>query len=107
MSEIQRLLRVAARRNEAGEYGSIRVRLLKAEIEELRETLADDSMSVNVLFEAVVRGYINRHPAVLAMIDQWKRDERPREPEQRTLRDREIADIYAELGGGTIQEEEQ
>lgn len=106
MSEIQRLLRVAARRNEAGEYGSIRVRLLKAEIEALRETLSADSMSLNVLFEAVVRGYINRHPAVLAMVDQWKRDERPSDPEQKSLRSREIADIYAELAGDNIDGED-
>ena len=106
MSEIQRLLRVAARRNEAGEYGSVRVRLLKAEIEALRETLASDGMSANVLFEAVVRGYINRNPAVLACIDQWKRDELPPERETKPLRSREIDDIYAELGGGTIVEED-
>ena len=104
MSEIQRLLRVAARRNEAEEYGSIRVRLLKTEIEALKDTLASDGMSANVLFEAVLRGYVNRNPAVLAMIDQWKREERPAQKERGSLDDREIADIYAELGGGTMEE---
>lgn len=107
MSEIQRLLRVAARRNEAGEYGTLRVRLLKAEIEELRRRLREDGVSANVLFEAVLRGFISKHPAVLAMVDQWRRDE-VRTPAKATaiLSEKDVSDIYAELGGGTIDEEE-
>ncbi len=107
MSEIQRLLRVAARRNEAREYGSIRVRLLKTEIEEMRRRLLEDGVSANVLFEAVLRGYVNKHPAVLAMLDQWQRDEGKEPKPVKNLSGREIDDIYAELGGGMIDEEEQ
>ena len=107
MSEIQRLLRVAARRNEATEYGGLRIRLLKTQIEALKEQLAKDNMSANVLFEAVARGYLNRNPAVLAMIDQWRRDELP-EGKQRSpssLKKRELDDIYAELGSGMLEDE--
>ncbi len=105
MSDIQRLLRVAARRNRAGEYGSVRVRLLKTQIEALKEQLLRDGCSANVLFEAVLRGYLDRHPAVLAMLDQWKRDEQKESASHtKTLTARDVADIYAELGGGTIEE---
>jgi hypothetical protein len=104
MSRIQHLLRVAARRNEAAEYGAIRIRLLKKEIASLREGLRADGMSANVLFEAVVRGYLMRDPAVLAMIDSWKREERSK-PEPKPLDRAELADIYAELGGGTLEED--
>lgn len=106
MSEIQRLLRVAASRNAATEYGGLRIRLLKSQIAALREQLKADGMSVNVLFEAVVRGYLERSPAVLAMVDQWKRDELPPEKPVKALSSRELDDIYAALGSGMIEEEE-
>lgn len=105
MSEIQRLLRVAARRNEAREYGSIRVRLLKTEIEEMRRRLLEDGVSANVLFEAVLRGYLDKHPAVLAMLDQWQRDAGKEPKPVKDLSRREIDDIYAELGGGMIEDD--
>lgn len=106
MSEIQRLLRVAARRNEATEYGSLRVRLLKSQLAALREQLEADGMSANVLIEAVVRGYLLRSPAVLAMIDQWKRDELPETgKDPGSLKKRELDDIYAELGSGMLEDE--
>jgi hypothetical protein len=105
MSEIHRLLRVAASRNAATEYGELRVRLLKSQIAALREQLQTDRMSAAVLIEAVVRGYLDRSPAVLAMIDQWKRDQRPGdEKPQRGLSKRELDDIYAELGSGNMEE---
>jgi hypothetical protein len=105
MSEIQRLLRVAARRNQAGEYGSIRVRLLKTQIESLKQRLLEDGVSANVLFEAVLRGYTDRHPAVLAMLDQWQRDEQPEKKKaEKSLSSKDVADIYAELGGGILEE---
>jgi hypothetical protein len=107
MSEIQRLLRVAARRNEATEYGSLRVRLLKSQLAALREQLQADGMSANVLIEAVVRGYLMRNPAVLAMIDQWKRDELPEQGKPvGSLSKRELNDIYAEIGSGMLTEED-
>lgn len=105
MSEIQRLLRVAASRNAATEYGGLRIRLLKSQIAALREQLKADGLSANVLFEAVLRGYLGRNPAVLAMIDQWRRDERPEgDKPQKGLSKRELDDIYAELGSGNMDE---
>lgn len=104
MSEIQRLLRIAARRNGAGEYGTLRVRLLKVQIKALRAQLTEDGISGPVLFEAVLKGYLQRHPAVLAMIDQWKRDELPKSVDIKSLSDQELDDIYAAIGGGMVEE---
>jgi hypothetical protein len=104
MSKIQRLLRVAARRNQASEYGSIRVRLLKSQIETVRQRLLEDGVSANVLFEAVLRGFIDKHPAVLAMLDQWQRDEQKERKSEKSLSRKDVADIYAELGGGIIED---
>lgn len=104
MDKLQRLLRVAASRNAATEYGGLRIRLLKSQISALKEQLEKDGMSANVLFEAVLRGYINRHPAVLAMVDQWKRDEAIEERPIKSMSDKEVADIYAELGSGMMEE---
>lgn len=105
MSDIQRLLRVAVRRNEAGEYGVLRVRLLKHQISSLRKQLSNDGMSANVLFEAVLKGYLERNHSVLAMLEQWKRDEQPENVRSASiLTKREVADIYAEIGGGIIED---
>jgi hypothetical protein len=106
MSEIQRLLQVAASRNAATEYGGIRFRLLKSLAEAMRAQLRADGLSQNNLFEAVVRGYVERHPAVLAMIDQWKRDEGIADEPVKPLSSREVDDIYAALGSGMMEEEE-
>lgn len=106
MSEIQRLLRVAARRNKAGEYGSIRIRLLKTQIESLKQRLLEDGVSANVLFEAVLRGFIDKNHTVLAMLDQWQRDEQPEKKAEKPLNRKDVDDIYAELGGGMIMSEE-
>lgn len=106
MSEIKRLLRVAASRNAATEYGGVRFRLLKSLAAEMREQLEEDGMTANVLFEAVVRGYVERHPAVLAMVDQWKRDNGyDSEPKVKSLSSKERDDIYAALGSGMIDDE--
>lgn len=106
MSEIQRLLRVAARRNKASEYGSIRIRLLKTQIESLKQRLLEDGVSACVFFEAVLRGYLDSHPAVLAMLDQWQRDEQAEKKAEKSLSRKDVDDIYAELGGGMIEVED-
>jgi hypothetical protein len=108
MSEIQRLLRVAARRNKATEYDYLRVRLLKSQIAALREQLQTDGMSANVLIEAVVRGYLMRSPAVLAMIDHWRQDELPEKKRKASssLSKKELNEIYAEIGSGMLDDED-
>lgn len=106
MSDIKRLLRVAADRNNAKEYSPFRVRLLKVQIKALKEKLAEDGMSASVLFEAVIRGYTNNHHSVLAMIDQWKRDENVNsEKHLKKLSSRDLDDIYSEIGGNSFSEE--
>lgn len=108
MDEIRRLLRVAARRNSAREYTAIKFRLLRRLSDAFRRQCAEDSVTPNVVMEAVVQGYVDRHPAVLAMIDEWVRRERPEEPEKRSpkLSKRELEEIYAAAGSGMIDAEE-
>lgn len=109
MSDIQRLLRVAARRNRREEYGTLKVRLLRSDIQALREALADEGMSASVLFEAAARGFIRRHPSMLAMVQEWMRDQglEPRAEEGRRPSNRELDEIYAAIGGGMIDDEEE
>lgn len=98
-------MRVAARRNEATEYGKIRIRLLQTQIDSLKASLKADGMSANVLFEAVVRGYLMRDPAVMAMVDSWSREEQPAVRQSSSLKKGELDDIYAELGSGNFEDE--
>lgn len=108
MDEIQRLLRVAARRNTAGEYTAIKFRLLRSLAEQFRHRASEDRISPNVVLEAVLMGYVNHHPAVLAMIDEWIRQERPEvgEPRAPKLSTRDLDEIYAAAGSGMISDEE-
>lgn len=108
MDEIRRLLRVAARRNSAEDYTAIKFRVLKTLGQAFRRQCAEDSVTPNVVMEAVLRGYVNRHPAVMAMIDEWIRQERPEEPERKSprLSKRELEEIYAAAGSGMIDVEE-
>lgn len=108
MDEIQRLLRVASGRNKAGEYMSMKFRLLKTLNEQVRAQLEEDRITPNVLLEAVLRGYVNRHPAVMAMVDQWIRDEVPEreEPKVPALSKKDLNDIYSAAGSGMVSDEE-
>lgn len=69
----------------------------------VKEKLRRDNMSMPVLVEAVLRGYVNNHPAVLAMIEDWIRErdssmagDRPRLFRRRS----DLDEIY-----GAIQDE--
>lgn len=107
MSEIRRLIRVTRDRNRAEEYTSVRVRLLKTDLVAMKAQLKIDGLSPVVLFEAVVRGYIDRHPSVLAMVDQWIRDS-GREPVSNTknISQRELDEILTDLGSAAMTEED-
>ena len=67
---------MTASRNAAKDYGLLKFRALKTDIAALKNQLAKDSISATAFFEAVVRGYNERHPAILAMISDWLRAEK-------------------------------
>lgn len=67
----------------------------------------EEGLSGNVVLEAFLNGYLNSHPAVLAMVDQWVRDtgETP-EPRSPKLSRRDLEEIYTAASRGIIAEEE-
>lgn len=108
MSEIQRLIRVAARRNSAEEYTVVRFRALRSLVDRFRRKAVEDGVSGNVVLEAFLRGYVESHPAVLAAIDQWTREafperEAPRGP---VMSRRDLDEIHAAANRGMMAEEE-
>lgn len=109
MSEIQRLLRVARNRNRRDEYGQLVARLLKADIAALRRQLEEDGISTSVLLEAVARAYVGRHPGILGIIDDWRREQgvsREDTPRPR-FKKGELDELYAAIGGGTMETEDK
>lgn len=103
MSEIRRLLRLAEKRNTAGEYTSTRFRVKRTLDASFRRACMEDSVTPNVVIEACLRGFVDRHPAVLAMIDQWIRDEGRERRDDRTgpkMTRSDIAEIYAAARSG-------
>lgn len=109
MSEIKRLIRVTAARNEATEYTSGRYRVLRRLHDRFKSKAAQESISPNVVLEAMIRGYINDHPAVLAMIEQWIKDEGLEKKSGKGAKpaNRELDEIYSAIAdGGMIVDEE-
>jgi len=103
MSEIKRLLRMTIDRNAATEYISSRYRIKKKLQAAFLRKAAQESISANVILEAVIRGFVSDHPAVLAMIDQWIKDEgkaRDDSPGPRVKKS-ELDEIYAAIGDPT------
>ncbi len=76
MSAITKLIRVTASRNAAEDYGALKFRALKTDIVALKAQLARDGISATAFFEAVIRGYNERHPAILAMVSDWLKSEK-------------------------------
>lgn len=109
MSEIQRLIRLAARRNEAEGYTQMRFKVLKSLVASFRRKTVEDGLSGNVLIEAFIRGYLNSNPSILALIDQWIRDTTGEVPDRRSpkLSKRDLEEIYAASSRGLSVNEEE
>lgn len=98
MRDLRQLLRIAARRNAADDYTQVRFRVLRRIADSFRRKTHEDMISGNVVIEACLQGYLNSHPAVLAMIDQWIRDNMPEAEETRrvpTMTKRDLEEIYS------------
>ena len=108
MSEIQRLLRVAAGRNVAKDYTVARFRVLRSLIDRFRRRCAEEGHSGNVVLEACLSGYVNSHPAVLAMVDQWMRESgaEPTPHRGSQMSKRDLEEIYAASSRGIMTEED-
>lgn len=93
MDAIQRILR----RKERRDVRRIVVTVDQGVLAEVRETLRGDGHTLSILFDVFLRGYRDRNPSVLAMIDQIKREQgRYDAPEAKaaTFSRRETDDIF-------------
>jgi hypothetical protein len=106
MSEMKRLLELAEKKSRAEAFTSARVRMLRSDSDAMRRLLESDGITLNVLFNAVVRGYIGRHPAVLAMLDDEVRRNAKPLPKGPRVSERELDEIYAALGSGMMEAED-
>jgi len=109
VSKIQQLIRIAALRNKSQEYATMRFRVLKSLIASFRRKTMEDGLSGNVVIEAFLRGYLNSHPAVMAMVDQWVNTEMGEDPPERRspkLSKRDLEEIYAASARGMSAKEE-
>ncbi len=105
--EIRRLVQVAARKGGDLNYTGVRFRVLRTLYDKFCRMAAEDSTSPHAVIEAVLSGYVNRHPAVLAMVDQYVRDNyAEREARGPRLSKKELNELYAEIGSGMIEEKE-
>lgn len=101
MDGIRRLLRVAAERNVRADSSVVRFRMDGELARQLRERLDEEGISLTVFMEAVCRGYVRGHHAVLAMIDQWIREECPEAVDQGPkLSTNDLNEIYAAVADG-------
>lgn len=104
MSNIKRLLKVANNRNKKDDYFNFHFRLLKTDVEKLREKFAEDGMSPAVFFEAIIRAYMNNSPWINSAIEDWKRDHGIIEKKHKghSFKKKEIEALYAAINGDKI-----
>ena len=110
MSDIQRLVRLAARRNSADEYTMVRFKALRVLVDRFRRRCVEEGMSGNVIIEAMIEGYLGSHPAVLAMIDQWMRDHEREEVSHRKipkLGKADLDEIHAAARSGMMEDDKE
>jgi len=101
MDGIRRLLRVAAERKARANSAVVRFRMDRELTDQLRERLDEEGISLTVFMEAVCRGYVRGHHAILAMIDQWVREECPEHIHKGPqLSARDLGEIYAAVEDG-------
>jgi len=101
MDEIQRLLQVTAERNERKDWVVVRFRMDGELNRQLRERLDDEGLPLTAFMEAVCRGYVRGHHSLLAMLDQWIREERPESVSKGPkLSTRDLDEIYAAVADG-------
>ena len=85
----------------------MRFRVLKSLIDRFRRKTNEDGVSGNVVLEAFLHGYLNSHPAVMAMVDQWIRDTGEEPPDRKHAMSRsDLREIYAAARGAIATDEE-
>lgn len=102
LTRVGKLLRIAAERNRTQDFVEIRFRAERTLRESLYLRCREDGIAVPAALEALIRGFVTKHPAALAMIDQWIRDEglEKKPPAGPVIKDRELAELYAAIARG-------
>lgn len=97
MDAIQRLLRRKERRDVRRVVLTVDSQVLS----EVRGLMKEEGHTCSLLFDVFLRGYAARHPAVLALIDQIKRErEAPgKDPKGATFSRRETDEIFELIEG--------
>lgn len=102
MSRVDKLLRLAETRRRNHEFVDLRLRVSAPLRESLYGRCREDGITVPALLEALLRGFVTKHPAALAMVDQWIRDEGHEKKAKSgpVINDRELAELYAAIARG-------
>lgn len=108
MSRVGKLLRLAETRRRDHELVELRLRVSAPLRESLRRRCGEDGITVPALLEALIRGFVDKHPSALAMVDQWVRDEghETKHPEGPVLSGRDLSDVYAAIARGGAGKED-
>lgn len=82
----------------------LRVALNEPDYLLVKRKLEERGIGLNVLFEAVCRGFVSNHPAVTAMLDDWMRERTEADGRPKLFhRQRDIDSIYDAIGN-TIED---
>lgn len=102
MRKFDKLLRIASERNRVEDFVEVRFRVSRPLKASLTARCREDGITLPALLEALVRGFVTKHPSALAMVDQWVRDEglEKRPAPGPVIKDRELAELYAAIARG-------
>ncbi len=104
---MKRLLDVAKQKNNAHNFTVIKIKITKDLEAKLVAACALDSIKPSVIVQAVILKYIERHPAILAVVDDMLRDKTEAvEVMTKKFGTREIDDIYTAINSGILLDED-
>jgi hypothetical protein len=100
MSDVRRLITLAATRNDERGHTNIRVRLPRPLVDEVQSLLKREGLAFSSLLSALLQGYVEGSTSALQLVEQWIQRERPRRTpgDVKPLSKKEISALYSEIG---------
>lgn len=80
----------------------VRGRIARELDREFRRLLTEDGLSMNTVIRILIKGYVEHQPAVLGMIEQYRREgaraKPPAKPSREMFSQGELREIWEEIG---------
>lgn len=108
IDNINRLLKKTRKKERTKTLSRFSFEIDRNLLNDFKRELEKDSVTGSLFMELVVKAYIERHPAILLLIDEMRREEKRNKPQPKSssLSKKQQNEIYDEIGSGIINIED-